>query len=432
MKTKKKSFVALIATLAIGTASVAGLALGANANHGFVAKADTSITAVADSDIKLGTNSVTLYAGEEKTFVLDITNVGTYGFKWLSGAAVFKFEDISVVADPDDPIYDPDDPLTGVSDPYENVPLGLNEELDYFYVKIATPDTAKVTIIAEEDTEIKFEVSHRIDTGINVFNSGSYKVNDIPAGKYQLEWKKGNGVLKIGDETYTLNADNKTQDIELSSPATTEVEVVSNSDEALEFTLSYNETVDKIIVGENSLSGDSYVIIDSISAGYYTFTLTSGSATFAIANNTFDLNDDNAKFTVYIGSPNTTVISVTDITAVSFTLSYSETDPDASSSTLKVGTQLVNATGFGEYYTFTASRGQAGTYTLNCYDDNAFIMVVTEYGEEQILWAWNDKTFEMEYKEYSFTLAAGQSITFLMATNDWNDASYNVIIAKAQ
>lgn len=443
MKTKTKNVVSLLATLAIGTASVAGLAFGVNANHGFAAHADTSITEVTDSDITLGINSVTLDAGEEETFVFDITQVGTYGFEWISGAAVFKFEDISVAPDPDDPIQDPDDPLTGVSDPYENVPLGLNEDIDYFYVKIATPDTAKVTIFAEENTEIKFEVTHRIDTGLNVFNSGSYKVNNIPAGEYQLDLVAGSGTVSLGNTNYVLDAEHPAYNIELSSPATTQVVISSYGDAALEFNLTFNETVSKIVLGANTLTiaegSTAYVVINDVvvedeehpefaGAGYYTFARTGGEATFIIENKTFVLGNDTPEFTVYIGTPRTSIISVSNGTSVSFTLSHSETDPNASSSALILGNNVVNATGFGEYYTFTATK--AGTYELNCESDNAFIMVETEYGDEQILWSWNDEAGDFVYTSYTFTLLKGESKTFIMATNDWNDDTYTVNIKK--
>lgn len=424
MKTKKKTFVALLATFAIGTASVAGLAFSANANHGVLAHADTSFTEVNDSDIALGINTVTLNAGEEETFDFDITQVGTYGFKWVSGAAVFKFEDISLPSDPDDPIYDPSDPLTGVSDPYENVPLGLNEDIDYFYVKIATPNTAKVTITAEESTEIKFEVTHRIDTGLNVFNSGSYKVNDILAGEYKLDLVAGSGTVSIGDVNYVLDTENTTYDIELSSPATTQVVISTSGDAALEFNLTFNETVEEIVVGANTLSEDSFVVIDSISAGYYTFTCTNGAATLTIGNKTFDLDGDTSEFTVYIGSPKNTVIAITNVTALSFNLSYAEA---LATRTLSVGSNNVDADGMGIEYTFKNGVG-AKTYTLTCTDSNAFIMVRVAHEVEGYGTVWSDEWIEGE--TYTFTLKTNESITFIMATNDWMDAKYLVTIAR--
>lgn len=426
MKTKKKTFVALLATFAIGTASVAGLAFSANANHGVLAHADTSFTEVNDSDIALGINTVTLNAGEEETFDFDITQVGTYGFKWVSGAAVFKFEDISLPSDPDDPIYDPSDPLTGVSDPYENVPLGLNEDIDYFYVKIATPNTAKVTITAEESTEIKFEVTHRIDTGLNVFNSGSYKVNDILAGEYKLDLVAGSGTVSIGDVNYVLDTENTTYDIELSSPATTQVVISSNGGAALQFNLTFNETVEEIVVGTNTLSGDSYVVIDSISAGYYTFAHTDGAAAFTIGNKTFVLDDDIPEFTVYIGSPKNTVIAITNVTALSFNLSYSET---LNSSTLKLGPNDVKADGMGLEYTLTNSLPFPVAYTLSCNDENAFIMVRVAHEVEGYGTVWSDEWIEGE--TYTFTLNGFETITFIMATNDWEDDTYRVTITQA-
>ena len=124
-----------------------------------------------------------------------------------------------------------------------------------------------------------------------------------------------------------------------------------------------------------------------------------------------------------------------------FTLKVSykevESDINISDDTLKVGANQVTADWFGVYYNFTAE--EAGTYVLNCTDKNAFIMIETEYGEEQILWNWvevEEGVFEEKYTPFEITLAKGETYTFLMACNEVDEATgtatyiVNIAIAK--
>lgn len=436
MKTKKKSFVALVATLAIGTASVAGLALGANANHGFVAKADTSITSVSESKISLGTNSITLQAGEEKTLTFDISNVGTYGFTWVEGAATFKFEGIDLLPeDPDEPLpEDPDDPgepLPDVGDPYEEKNThGLNEDLTSFYVVVETPNTATVTVVAEEDTEIEFNVAYLVDTGINEFNlvadePQTFALNNIAAGEYTIELKSGSGTVSFGNVEYVLDAEHTTYNIDLSSPDTTVVTVESDTDVTLKFVMSYDGVAERITAGANSITLKAQENVNAIivgAPGYYTFTRTGGSATISLESEgeikSVLLNGINKTATFYIPSPTNTIITfkATSNVEFKFNLAYSATDPNAQQNTLHVGEQNVSASGWGENYTFTATEG--GNYSITTASSNAYIMVESEYGAE-----WVEVP-------YTFTLSEGDTITFVMATNDFEDDNYTVIITK--
>ncbi|MDE6441830.1 MAG: hypothetical protein K2L12_03640 [Clostridia bacterium] len=438
MKTKQKTFVALLATLAVGTASVTGLALGLNSgNNAFIAHADTvkAVSLLNESDVKLGTNSISLQAGEEKTFVLNISNQGTYGFNWVSGNATFKFTGLTAAPDPEEPIPDPEEPET---DPVEDEVTeernthGLNEEITSFYVTVKTPDTAQVTVTSDEDTTIVFDVEYLVDTGVNEFTlkagvSQTYSINSLNAGKYTIELQSGSGTVTFsGVGTYVLDAEHTSYTVTLESPATTQVTVVSDVDVTLKFEMTYAETVTNLKVGENSLSLKAgqpvNAVIDSISAGYYTFTKDEDSANFKFNLNgqetEYSLKKGSTSFTVYINSPKTTPISIywDDDSDLVFTLSYSETDPAAQGNTLSVGTQTVQATGWGENYTFTSAEG--GTYQITSDSENAYIMVEGEYGAEWV---------EIPY---TFTLTEGGTITFVMSTNDFEDENYQVIITK--
>lgn len=439
MKTKQKTFVALLATLAVGTASVTGLALGLNSgNNSFTAHADTAhaVSLLNESDIGLGTNSVSLQAGKEKTFVLNISNQGTYGFNWVSGNATFKFTGLTAAPDPEEPIPDPEDPETdpvGDEVTEERNTHGLNDEITSFYVTVDTPSTAQVTVTSDEDTTIVFDVEYLVDTGLNEFTlqanvSQTYSINCLNVGNYTIELQSGSGTVTFsGVGTYVLDAEHSSYTVTLDSPATTQVTVVSTVDVTLKFVMTYTETVTNLNVGANSLSlkeGQPVnAIINSISAGYYTFTRGTQSANFKFNLNgqetVYSLKKGSDSFTVYINSPRTTAISVywdKDIN-VAFTISYSETDPDApQGNTLSVGTQTVQATGWGENYTFTSAEG--GTYQITSSSTNAYIMVEGEYGAE-----WVETP-------YTFTLTEGETITFVMATDNFEDEDYQVTITK--
>lgn len=448
MKTNKKSFVALLATFAVGTAVVAGLAFAKSGNNGFIAHADTAKTVSAVSinsvsTVNVGTNSVELQAGEEKVLTLSVTNVGSYGFKWVSGSAAFKFEGLTESVD---------DETTGETS--EAYTYGLNSEVTSFYVAVSTPETATVTITSDEDTTIVFEVSYLIDTGNNHISlkagvSQTFALNSNLVGTYGFEWTAGEATMTIsGVGTYTLSESNATVSVDINLPSTTEITFASATDVELKFVLTYSAEYTDLVIGSNSLTLTANDVQNCIigtgvegetaPAGYYTFTKV-GTVGFASFEFLIDgevqvktLDRINTTFTVYLNAPSTTVIPAyySVNTSINFTISYSETDPNAASgNTLSEGPQTVNATGDGVEYTFTSENG--GSYELKCTDSNAFIMVLVTYidpyyGVETSEWEWIEDT-----SAYSFTLTAGGTINFLMSTNNWKDDTYEVTIADA-
>lgn len=183
------------------------------------------------------------------------------------------------------------------------------------------------------------------------------------------------------------------------------------------------------------------IVTEHAQPGNYTFSSTSRTAydltcTVDGEEVTYTLGSRYDSVTIYLEHPISTVLIFSasrDLTA-DLNISYAAVIPDIniSDDTLVVGNNQVTADWFGVYYTFTAEVG--GTYVLNCTDTNAFIMVETEYGEDQILWQWvevEEDVFEEQYVPYEFTLAAGESHTFLMAANidgDDMDATVNYIV----
>lgn len=117
---------------------------------------------------------------------------------------------------------------------------------------------------------------------------------------------------------------------------------------------------------------------------------------------------------------------MTNVTELSFNLSYSET---LNGSTLQTGPNEVKADGMGLEYTLKNTQRVPATYTLTCTDPNAFIMVRVAHEVEGYGTVWSDEWIEGE--TYTFTLKGGESITFIMATNDWEDDTYEVTITKA-
>lgn len=449
MKTKKKTFVALLATFAVGTAAVAGLALSKSGNDGFIAHAETAQTASVvslnsvstASTVQVGTNTVALQAGEEKVLTLSVANAGSYGFKWVSGSASFRFEGLT------ESVEDENEDEDEADEVYEAYTYGLNSGLTSFYVVVATPDTATVIVTADEDTTIVFEVSYLIDTGTNHISleagvSQTFALNSNLVGTYEFGWVAGAATMTIsGVGTYTLSESNPTVSVDLSTPSSTEITFASATDVELSFTLTYSAEYTDLVIGSNSLTltaNDvqhciigSGVVGQNAPTGYYTFTRTSGSARVTLLiggqEQTITLNAKNTSFTAYIVSPSATVIEIywTSNISFNFDISYSETDPNAG---LSLGAQTVNASAWGEEYTFTAASD--GTYTLTCYDANAYIMAETEYGAEEIN-IYYDDNWDISYSDYTFTLSAGETIRFYMCTNDWNDDTYEVIIAVA-
>lgn len=355
MKTVKKSFIALMATLAVGTAAVAGLAFGlGNAADGALrANADT-VAEEETAKIVFGENNLKLEADTPVILTIDSVLSGIYGFEWQSGNATFTFG--------------------GIDGSY-----GLNAESAAFEVEISSPQTTEVAIVSAEGGDLSFLVT------------------------YSVEYTD----LVIGENALELKAD---------KPAHC------------------------IIGGEGTIAP----------AGYYTFTRTAGSATLDLSVNgklqAVTLTRTAPTVTVFINSPASTVISVYWTADITFgvTVTYSETDPAAPDvAALKVGENVVKATGDGAEYTFTAP--EAGTYALSSESLNAYVMVEKTYSDPDFGtwtdWEWIE-LFTAEYdnfgniekvtgfNSYEFTVLEGERVNFLMATNDWNDDTYTVTLVK--
>lgn len=101
MKTKKRSFVALMATLAVGTAAVAGFGIASmkSVNNGLFAKADTVIEDEETyTDLVIGDNALTLTANEVQNCIIrsDVDGeqapAGWYTFTKLGAVGFANFD----------------------------------------------------------------------------------------------------------------------------------------------------------------------------------------------------------------------------------------------------------------------------------------------------------------------------------------------------
>lgn len=248
------------------------------------------------------------------------------------------------------------------------------------------------------------------------------------SGSVTVTVSDADGVILTG----TLSASNLSLETELDSPESVTVTLLSETDLEIELHMTYNIVYTGLSLGSNTVSlvgGESErLLIEKLDAGYYTFTGNSGSAVFTVGKEEYTLTDSTS-FTVYLTDPATTFIYVSSESdvALTFVLSYSETDPAKTSKELSLGTQTVEATGDGVEYTFTSANG--GSYTLLCTDENAYIMLVTTYSDPDYGditdWEW------LENSWYTFTLEAGESVNFLMSTEDWSDDTYDVTVVKA-
>lgn len=365
MKTKRKSFLALLTALAVGT-SVATIAL---ATHGmtegnFNAFADAEDGETQLTQLEFGTNSITLTANVSQTFALDATQAGLYGF-----------------------------------------------ELPYEYVA--------EEITTDDETEVIYT-----------------KVYDEFTGSISISVSEHQGVV------YTLSASNPFVEIQLDSPASATVTFVSATDVTVDLHMTFDIEHVNLYVGgtvntlELTANEEQNALINSKAIGYYTFTQVSGTVYFVINDETYILSERVTEFTVYISNLQSfiTVYSTTTVTA-SFTITYSEGETDDTSvGTLTVGSQTVDANGDGVEYAFTSESG--GTYSLSCQDTNAYVMVEDgDYWEHiELFVATRDQYYQIvevtEWKAYTFTLGAGESLHFLMSTEDFNDDTYVVVIAE--
>lgn len=359
MKTKKKSFVALLATFAVGTAAVAGLGFASikSADNGLFAHAETRT--VSEGTLEIGENTVNLTAGEAQTFSINFEESGIFEFEYP-----FNYdEEGNKVLD-----------INGhASFTINGEVYYLNENSTVFSVELESPNTAEVVIVSDETVEFSFTVGYIANyTGLN-----------------------------IGSNTLDLVA---------------------------------NEKVNCVLKGENGAM---------VPAGYYTFTSVSGDASFeftyyGIGEDDKEpvtkievLSEEKTSFTVNLTAPNTTVIPVYSAVdgIVEFNITYSEIDPNAQEGMLVLGSNTVKATGDGIEYVFSNAYNRSISYKITCDDLNAFIMVETIYVDpvygDVATWEW------VENNTYTFTLAKDASIKFLMATNDWEDDEYVVVIERA-
>ncbi len=124
------------------------------------------------------------------------------------------------------------------------------------------------------------------------------------------------------------------------------------------------------------------------------------------------------EFTLNSGDTITFVMSTVDGTAASYEVTLGEPAPavELGEYELGVGTKTVSDDGWGTKYTFTAPA--TGTYSISWTSDNADI-----YEDPDGSSTW------IEASGYEFTLEEGETITFLMATVNWEADSYDVTIA---
>lgn len=295
-------------------------------------------------------------------------------------------------------------------------------------------------VYAETESQDTVSVNGYLEFGNNavVLTAGVaqyYQINSINPGIYEFYWQAGDAVLvfpNIG--SYTLNDQNYYFRVELEDPENTLVTFLSYEDCTLEFGMMYTLDLVNLVIGSNSVELSSEPILGILQAsvseegkhlaptGYYTFERISGNAYFVFndylnCSDTYYLNTRNTSFTVYVFEPWFTTIKMysTSAITVSFNITYSETNQ----SVLNVGQQTVDASGDGIEYIFTSENG--GYYSLDCDDDNAYIYFETEYGADRI-----------EPLPYIFSLSAGETITFFMATEDWSDSTYIVTLTEIE
>ncbi|MDE5942975.1 MAG: hypothetical protein K2H30_02055 [Clostridia bacterium] len=288
-----------------------------------------------------------------------------------------------------------------------------------------------------------------LDFGVNTIEltanvEKTFAINSVNPGYYYFHLESGAVSVSVGGVTKELTAGEEFY-VYLASPESADVVLLSESGGEIVLKLTYSLNSVELTVGSNSLtipagepryafvnhSGNpveevdeegNVIITDKAQPGDYTFSSASTTPiklTCTVNGEvvTYTLGRGQSAVTIYMEYPNTTVLAFsTDLTRnVPFVLniSYKEAEPDIniSDDTLKLGNNQVTADWFGVYYVFTAE--ESGTYVLNCTDEQAFIMVETAYGEEQILWDWA----EDKYVPFEFTLEAGESYTFLMAAN---------------
>lgn len=298
----------------------------------------------------------------------------------------------------------------------------------------------------------------------------TFAIDSVNPGYYYFQLLSGSVKVTVDGTTADLLAGQEFY-VFLDSPESADVVLLSENGGEIVLNLTYTLNEAKLTVGNNSLTipkgEDLYAIVahsgipetitdeegnvivsDHAQAGDYTFSSTSQQTVQMTCTTngepvTYTLGRGQSAVTIRINDPLNTVLkfSSTNSNALKFILkvTYKEVEPDIniSKDTLKVGANQVTADWFGVYYNFTAE--EAGTYVLNCTDKNAFIMIETEYGEEQILWDWvevEEGVFEEVYKPFVFTLAEGETYTFLMACNEVDEATgtatYIVNIALAK
>lgn len=321
-------------------------------------------------------------------------------------------------------------------------------------------------------TDDEVEVA-KLETGVNEITlvagvSQTFGINSNSAGIYGFELpytldEEDNShdydefsatiTLNVNGTEYTLDENNPLVEVELNAPLSTTVILTSDIDVEFDLHLTYdyeynyfsvdfdNPYTNSIALVANTYS---YAIIQSKVAGYYTFTRVCGSATmeftyymakedmeddYELVTETKELNEYSDPFTVNLEAPYSVIIPVISSidTTLVFTISYSETDPDANEGDLKVGTQEVNASAWGEEYTFISTTG--GVYVLYSGDDNAYIMVETEYGSEEVNIEYSEDYEYIVSATYTFALTSGGSITFFMCTYDWSDDTYEITIS---
>lgn len=358
---KSKSLLAFLAAVAVGTSAAAVVAL--SVEH-FDSSLPVYASAADDEDepLKYGTGAheLTLEAGETVTFGLDANQAGYYGFEL---PYTISEEDGSKTYD------DFAAEITVKVDDYEPQKLDANTHEVVF--DIDSPSEAVVTLTSNIDVEFVLHITFDLN----------YKYLSVDVDY---------------DEETTVN--------ELAITAKT-----------------YYEALIRSRVG-----------------GYYTFTVVSELdtevITFTIGSTDYTFSKDNDSFYAYIGTPSIssiTIIADADID-LSFIITYSDTEPGVvvEVNEITVGITKVSATGDGVEYVFTNTDTITRSYVMSCDDDNSYVMVETEYGSEQILRDY-DENWQPYAVTYTFTLEAGESKTFIMCTDDWTDATYEVEIADA-
>ncbi len=241
-------------------------------------------------------------------------------------------------------------------------------------------------------------------------------------GTYVISWSAESAVVKVTAADGTVTEITSGYEFTLASGDTvTFVMATASEDGSYDVILSIKED-DAADV--NVLAGDTQTVNATYAGVDYAFT--------AKLDGTYVITwtSDNAVIVVETENGSEEIVSGYEFTLASGEsfVFYMCTDGDEDDSyevnvsvkgdevnVLTGGEQTVNATYFGNAYTFTAKLD--GTYVITWTSDNAVIVVVTENGSDEIT------------SGYEFDLASGESVVIIMCTAGDEDDTYDVNVS---